>query len=905
MSNLPKFLREIWKRRVAQFGALYLGVAWIVLQVAVTLEDTLELPNWIDQSVLVLLVAGLPLALILAWAQETRSGGLPDSGIDGESTNGDPTIVDALPAIFVPPLRNLSGGEEETIIADGLTDEITVLLTRIRGLKVAHRQAVRNDTAEEPDPFAFANSLGARFALTGNVRRVDETLRISCELTDIRDNQQVWSEHYDRSVTDLLALQDEIAIAVVGSIHIIIMLCDGQRAAQKPIETLAPWDLVCLAATGVNLDFRQEKIDASIDLNSKALDLDPDYALAHGWIGHGYGHRVLNGWTKDKGADMRAARHHAERAYTLASEDAQTVWLAAEAYWTIGDYTDAIALLERSVTRAPDILDLWPFSICRYGTVLAQGGRGEEGVEVIEKFIANWPNHPLVRWQRVQLGFAELAQGQYARVVESLAEPINEYTALCRIIALVKLGQMEHARDEYCKITNTHQDYPLDYFIELFKVYHVDRSIGAELSGALVELKEALAPKIAPTTKPAIAVLPFVNMSDDKEKEYFADGLTEDLITGLSQSKHLSVTARTSTFAYKGKSPNIRKVGEELDVKYVVEGSVRPMGERLRINVQLIEAATGAHLWAEKYDQPTDQLFEMQDEMLRKISSALDAQLTTAEIERISKLKAQDLNSWEAVQRAQGIYAGTFITKKNIDEGIDLLTEARNKNPDYVYAEAALAHLYFTRLSNFYSENISSDHKSGSELVDGALMKLGDDGFALGMAGQALFFAGRFDEAKTLLERAMATQPGSTTFHSPYGILLAQMGDLEGGHRAFDEARALTPSGGYSINFNWFDAMIYAMEDNFEKAQPVLEEVARIQPGFSTVHIYRAYCFAKQGQEQPAREALKQAIKAAPMLTPAYLSLIPIHPDREEHMRRVELLTALWPDNDGDDDGAQ
>ena len=142
------------------------------------------------------------------------------------------------------------------------------------------------------------------------------------------------------------------------------------------------------------------------------------------------------------------------------------------------------------------------------------------------------------------------------------------------------------------------------------------------------------------TDKPSIAVLPFINMSDDKEKEYLADGMTEDILTGLSCDSRLFVIARNSTFAYKGQSPDIRTVGKELGVRYVLEGSIRPVAKRLRITVQLIETDTGSHVWADKIDRPLAEIFDIQDEVVDSLVSALCANLGVAEGKRAARLRS-------------------------------------------------------------------------------------------------------------------------------------------------------------------------------------------------------------------------------------------------------------------------
>ncbi len=160
--------------------------------------------------------------------------------------------------------------------------------------------------------------------------------------------------------------------------------------------------------------------------------------------------------------------------------------------------------------------------------------------------------------------------------------------------------------------------------------------------------------------KPSIAVLPFVNMSDDKSQEYFADGMTEDIITGLSCDSRLFVIARNSTFAYKGQSPDIRTVGKELGVRYVLEGSIRPIGDRLRITVQLIDTASGAHVWADRIDRPVAEIFAIMDEVVDGLVTALCSNLGVAESHRAARQRPEDLQAWALCAQAEVLCYPTF-----------------------------------------------------------------------------------------------------------------------------------------------------------------------------------------------------------------------------------------------------
>ena len=197
-------------------------------------------------------------------------------------------------------------------------------------------------------------------------------------------------------------------------------------------------------------------------------------------------------------------------------------------------------------------------------------------------------------------------------------------------------------------------------------------------------------PALSLPDKPSIAVLPFHNLSGDPEQDYFADGMVEDIITGLSRIKWLFVIARNSTFAYKGRAVDVKQVGRELGVRYVLEGSVRKAADRVRITAQLIEAATGAHVWAERYDRKSDDIFALQDEITLAVVGAIEPSLRRAEIERVKRKRPDSLDAYELVLRAQAdVESGD---PARAPKALPLLQRALALDPSY-----ALAHGYRRR----------------------------------------------------------------------------------------------------------------------------------------------------------------------------------------------------------------
>ena len=207
--------------------------------------------------------------------------------------------------------------------------------------------------------------------------------------------------------------------------------------------------------------------------------------------------------------------------------------------------------------------------------------------------------------------------------------------------------------------------------------------------------------------KPSIAVLPFVNMSDDPEQEYFSDGITEDIITELSRFRSLFVTARNSTFTYKGKAIDVKQVGRELGVRYVVEGSVRKAGNRVRVTAQLIDATTGHHTWAERYDRDLEDIFAVQDELTEAITGEIEPELAKVERERANRKPSENLDAWDSYQR--GLWHMWQFTADDNAKALQLFQRATDIDGRFAAAFAALAYSIFLNVAYAYTNTVADD----------------------------------------------------------------------------------------------------------------------------------------------------------------------------------------------------
>ncbi|TIV89027.1 MAG: hypothetical protein E5V93_00165 [Mesorhizobium sp.] len=287
--------------------------------------------------------------------------------------------------------------------------------------------------------------------------------------------------------------------------------------------------------------------------------------------------------------------------------------------------------------------------------------------------------------------------------------------------------------------------------------------------------------------KPSVAVLPFTNMSVDPEQDYFSDGIAEDLITELSRSQSLFVIARNSSFVFKGQSVNITEVGRKLGVRYVVEGSVRKAAARVRITAQLIEAATGNHVWAERYDRSIDDLFAVQDEVTERIAWALVGKVGTAEIIR-TKQAQTSLSAYDAFLR--GVDAMHRFTEKDTVAGVEFLKLALSREPNSARAHAWLADAYAT-LSVFRDDEDMKGLAMQSAL---RAIELGDvSGLAEAIVAALHGWKGEFEAAETHWQRALAMGPTNPIVLVWVGYLCLWSGQLTKAREIGERLRRLSP----------------------------------------------------------------------------------------------------------------
>jgi adenylate cyclase len=380
--------------------------------------------------------------------------------------------------------------------------------------------------------------------------------------------------------------------------------------------------------------------------------------------------------------------------------------------------------------------------------------------------------------------------------------------------------------------------------------------------------------------KPSIAVLPFANMSRDPEQEYFVDGMVEEIITALSRIRWLFVIAHNSSFTYKGQSIDVKQVGRELGVRYVLEGSVRKAGGRVRITAQLIEASNGAHLWADRFDGSLDDIFELQDRVASSVAGIIEPTLRDAEIRRSSERPTSDLTAYDLYLRA---YAMGSSSIRQIPEALRLLEQAIERDPRYGPALATAAICYSLLLPDGRSENPMADRLKGVDFARRALEVARDDPVVLANAALALAYFGEdIGAMMALVDRALTLNPSFARGWYISGILRMWAGQPDMAIEHVGAALRLSPRARVG-NSGWVIGASHFFSRRFDEAVPKLLLAIQEDPSFYVPYRALAACYAHMGQLDDAREIVRRLRAIAPVVIP------PTSPLRNRDHRELYL----------------
>jgi TolB-like protein len=406
------------------------------------------------------------------------------------------------------------------------------------------------------------------------------------------------------------------------------------------------------------------------------------------------------------------------------------------------------------------------------------------------------------------------------------------------------------------------------------------------------EIHEPGRPALPLPDRPAIAVLPFTNMSGDPEQEYFSDGISEDIITALSKLRWFFVIARNSSFIYKGKTVHMKQIAEELGVGYVVEGSVRKAGDRVRITAQLNDVATGSHIWAEHYDRSLADVFAVQDEITEAIVAAIEPQVYAAENFRAQRKPPDSMDAWDLVMRALSHY--WRVTRQDNVVAQALLEKATAIDPNYGQALGLLAS------SHTFSAHMGwADMATVAPIAERAALAAiradDEDPWAHYALGCVYLFARRFDDSLAEFELALRLNPNFSLAQGYYGLTLCYCGHWEEGAAAASRALRLSPRDPFSAIYYGIASYAQFVGRNYDEAMQLARQGIRQRADFVGAHRVLTAAAGMAGQAEVATAALRELRRAQPNISLAWIAKeMPIRQEAErkhylEAFRRAGL----------------
>jgi TolB-like protein len=380
---------------------------------------------------------------------------------------------------------------------------------------------------------------------------------------------------------------------------------------------------------------------------------------------------------------------------------------------------------------------------------------------------------------------------------------------------------------------------------------------------------ESSRPALPPLDRPAIAVLPFTNLSGEPEQEYFSEGISEDIITALSKLRWFYVIARNSSFIYKSKPVHIKQVGQELGVGYVVEGSVRKEGNRVRITAQLNDVVTGVHIWSEHYDRSLADVFAVQDEITQAIVAAIEPQLYAAENFRARRKAPDSMDAWDLVMRALSHY--WRVTRQDNMVAQALLEKAISIDPNYGQALGLLAASHMFSAHMGWSD-MAAAIPIGERAALAAIRADSEDPWAHYALGSVYLFTRCFDDSLAEFELALRLNPSFSPARGYYGVVLTYSGRWEDGDLAARQALRLSPRDPFAAVYCGVAAYAQFIAGNYDEAIRMSREALRQRNDFVGAHRVLAASAGMSGMKEVADAAVLELRRAQPNISLAWIA---------------------------------
>lgn len=748
-------------------------------------------------------------------------------------------------------------------LAEGLSEEIVTGLSRFSYLRVVARSSTLRFAGDPGDARAIGKDLGARYVMEGNLRQAGSQLRVMVQLVDASTGAHVWAETYNCAFSPeaVFDIQDDLVPRIVSTVadwYGALPHSMSEAVRRKPVDTLTP-DEAVLRGFGYFERIAPDEHAVVRTILERAVEQAPGNADAWAMLAMLYGeeHRFgFNLLPDPLGRALQAAHRAVETAPAN-----HFAWLAlAQALYFRKEF-DAFRDAAENVLR----LNPMDGAAAEYlGHLFAFGGEWERGCALAEKARRLNPNHPGWYWH---VHFLDaFRKGEYREALTFINKDgvrrggadLFRQTQLAAVYG--QLGELETANKVLKEalsidpnLADTVRDSLEKWYRRELVAQLIDglRKAGLAVDGkastpsgkSSAEMTSSAAKGTHSASQPSrsIAVLPFAHLSNDPDNDYFCDGLAEELLNALSKIDGLKVAARTSAFSFKGKGAEAREIGKALSVNSVLEGSVRKAGNRIRISVQLVNAADGYQLWSERYDREMRDIFDVQDEIALAVVDALKIKLLGEDKAMLLKRHTQSPEALEHYLR--GLSHFNRWTPGDFEKAIENFERAIAIDPEYASAYAALADAYTELL--FFSFSAGDVRQKARDAAEKALefdASLAEAHNSLALI--KLYLDWDYESAEAEFKRAIALNPGSASVRMWYGWFLALMGRFDEGLAELRRGHELDPLSPPNLNAIGVD-LHWAGQTNQAIAQFL--DVLELIPSYPVSQSFLAEAYVQAG----------------------------------------------------------
>jgi TolB-like protein/cytochrome c-type biogenesis protein CcmH/NrfG len=783
--------------------------------------------------------------------------------------------------VAVLPFKYSGGNADLAALADGLTDDIVTNMSKFSYLRVVARGSTAQYAQRTVDVRTAAKELGARYVMEGSIRQAGAKVRMAVQLVDANAGSSLWAETYDRPFTpeETLDVLDDVVpriVATVGDAQGILAHSMTEALRNRDPESLTPYEAL-LRSFGFHQHVSEAEHLAGITALESAVKKAPEHADCWAMLSWLYRAEYTHGY-HSRPDSMDRSLTAARRAVNLAPASQLAHAALASAHFFRGELGEFRAAAERALA----LNRMQGYTTAFLGLHFAYSGNWERGCALAERATELNPNHPGWYWLPLVIDAYRQHDGERALQHALKINMPGLWTAhVALTVVNSQLGKMDQARNALRALLAGRPDFATRAREDLsiwWQPEMVEQMLGDLGKAGLTPSGAAASPRTSSVTVPAhtasgesrtdegfwVAVLSFKCAGASAELKALADGLSEEVITGLSRFSYLRVIARGSTTKYSSESGDIRAIGKELGARYVMEGSIRQAGSKLRLAVQLVDATTGAHLWAETYERVfnADAVFELQDDLVPRIVSTvadMNGALPRSMGEAVRNKAPEQLSSYEAVLRSFAYFER--YTPEELSASRSGLEAAVRKAPDYADAWAMLS--YLCAQDYIHGYELQADALTTAVSAARRAVALGPSNhLAYFSLAQSLWCQKDFDSLRDAAERCVALNPMDGNSVALLGEYLTYIGSAEHGMQLAERAKQLNPNhpGSY-----WFADFYQAFSQGEYRGALAFALKAKLR-GNPLAPMFVAAACGQAGDAEGGAKAVSELVKFRPEL---------------------------------------